>query len=397
MRVSAQAFFKDSVSTLQRLQSDLNTIQSQIASGKRIQRPSDDPIGAARALDIRESIDQLDQYERNTQRVQNRLQLQEESLTTTTDFLQRARELTLQAANATQTNESRGFIAAELRGLLSATLAIANAQDDNKQFLFGGFQTSTPPYSEDATGFNYNGDQGQRSVQIGPSRRIADSEAGDRIFGRLREGNGQIVARPAATNTGESTIVVSNVGDVGGYNYERYDIVFTASDTYEVRDDVGGVVSTGVFDANDSIAIGDFRLKITGTPVIGDSFSVDPSGQTDVFSVLDRIASTLEAGTPSSQTTAGFQTEMDAGLAGLDQALQSVLTVRSETGIRLGVAETTLDSNSGTRLLLQSSLSDIEDVDYTAAISALSQQATALEAAQQSFVRIQGLSLFNFL
>ncbi|MFK8053600.1 MAG: flagellar hook-associated protein FlgL [Woeseiaceae bacterium] len=397
MRVSAQAFFKESVSTLQRLQSELNNIQQQIATGRRIQSPSDDPVGASRALDIRESVGQLDQYERNSELAVSRLRLQEQSLTTTTGFLQRARELTLQAGNATQTNETRGFIAAELRGLLDATLAAANAQDSNGQYLFGGFQTSTPPYSRDANGFNYNGDQGRREVQIGPSRRLTDSEPGDRVFGRLREGNGQIVARPATTNTGEGVINVTTLGSLSGYNYERYDIVFTTPTDYEVRDDGGAVLSTGVFESGDDIAIGDFQFNIAGSPATGDSFSVDPSRQTDVFTLLDGLASALEAGTPSSRTSVELQTEIDAGILGLDQALTSVLNVRSETGIRLGVAETELDNNGATRLVLQESLADIEDIDYAAAISALTQQATALEAAQQSFVRVQGLSLFNYL
>ncbi|MEM7613208.1 MAG: flagellar hook-associated protein 3, partial [Pseudomonadota bacterium] len=66
-------------------------------------------------------------------------------------------------------------------------------------------------------------------------------------------------------------------------------------------------------------------------------------------------------------------------------------------GARLNVAEAQVDTNSGVELVLRESLADIEDLDYAEAISALSQQATALEAAQQSFVRVQGLSLFNFL
>ncbi|MEM7764353.1 MAG: flagellar hook-associated protein FlgL [Pseudomonadota bacterium] len=397
MRVSAQATFKDNVTALQRLQTTLNDLQQQIATGRRINRPSDDPLGAARALDLQQSITRLDQFDKNINQATNRLRLQEESLTTVTEFIQRARELTLQASNATQTNETRSFIAVELRGVLDAALGVANSRDNNGQYLFGGFQTSVQPYTRTGDTFTYNGDQGRREVQVGTSRRIADSEAGDRIFGRLREGNGQVVATPAAGNTGTATINTTNTGRVASYNYERFTIAFTAPDSFEVRDDGGTVLSSGAFTNGDEVTIGDFSFTIAGEPETGDAFEIGPSGQTDVFSVIENIAATLAAGTSNGQQNPEFQTAMDAGIAGLDQALQSVLTVRSETGIRLGVTETELDNNASTKLVLQSALADVQELDFTEAISALSQQASVLEAAQQSFVRIQGLSLFNFL
>ncbi|MEN7342249.1 MAG: flagellar hook-associated protein FlgL [Pseudomonadota bacterium] len=397
MRVTDKAAFDQGVAGLQRLQASLNELQQQLATGRQILRPSDDPLGASRTLEIQDSISRLDQFERNNELATNRLRLKESSLATTTEYLQRARELALQAANATQTNETRGFIAAELRGLLDGILAVANTRDDGGQYLFGGFQTGQTPFTRTASGFQYNGDQGRREVQIGQSRRIVDAEPGDRIFGRLREGNGQITAAPAAANTGTGVITINNGSRVASYDYEAYTIEFVAPDTFEVRDDGGALVSTGPFSPDDNIEIGDLAFKIAGVPAAGDVFDVTPSAQTDVFTVLDNLASALEAGSPNGETTPQLQTATDAGLAGLDQALNTILGVRSELGVRLSVAETELDRSASTKLLLQEQLANLQDLDYTAAISALTQQTTALEAAQQSFVRIQGLSLFDLL
>lgn len=397
MRVSAQSFFNESVSTLQRLQSELNTLQQQVASGRRIQRPSDDPLGTARALNLREAVGAYDQFERNTNIGSGRLQLQEQTLTDVTSLLQRARELTLQAGNATQNNETRGFIATELRQLLDATLALANTRDNNDLYLFSGFQTSEQPFSRTAGGFVYNGDSGQRRVQIGPGRTLADSDPGDRIFARLREGNGQVVAEPASGNSGEGVMTITNTESVASYNYETFAVNFVAPDAYEVRDSGGVLIASGAFSEGDSISIGDLNLRVDGQPAAGDSFALRPSQQTDVFSVIERIASELEAGTPGGRTTAAFQSAIDAGLNGLDKAMTAVLTARTDTGIRLGVADSQRDTNASAKLILQESLSQVEDLDYAAAISALTQQATALEAAQQTFVRVQGLSLFNYL
>ncbi len=397
MRVSTQAFFQNSIATLQRLQSDLNNIQTQVATGRRIQRPSDDPVGAARSLNLRESLETIDQYQRNTSQARSRLQLEEQTMTDTTQLLQRARELALQASNATQTNETRQFIATELRQSVDALLGLANTRDSNDEYLFGGYQTSTEPFSRSSGGFVYNGDQGQRLVQISSSRQLAASDPGDKIFSRIREGNGQIQVGANVANAGTGVIYSDSTVAVQTYNYESYDIDFPTPGDYEVRDGVGALIASGTFSAGDSIAFDGLSFRIDGTPASGDTFAIRPADNTDVFSVIDRIATVLEQGATTESQRALLDNEINRGISGLDQSLNRVLEVRTTIGSRLNTAEGQLDANAGASIILQESLSEIEDLDYAEAISALTQQATALEAAQQSFIRVQGLSLFNFL
>ncbi|MEL6448204.1 MAG: flagellar hook-associated protein FlgL [Pseudomonadota bacterium] len=397
MRVSTQAFFENNVLTLQRLQRSLNDLQEQVATGRQIQRPSDDPVGSARALNLRESIDSVEQFQRNAGLAESRLRLEEETLTGVTDLLQRTRELALQASNATQTNESRDFIAAELRQSLDQLLALANTRDASDEYLFAGYQTQTQPFTRTAAGYSYNGDQGQRFVSISRTRQIPDSDSGDRIFGRIREGNGQVLATPSAANTGTGTIFNNDAAGVTGYNFEAYQITFTAADAYEVRDGGGILVASGAFTAGDSIAFGGLDVRVEGSPATGDVFDVGPSPNTDMFSIIDRLVTALEAPATSDAERAGQDASINRGIEGLDQALSRVLEVRTGVGSRLATIESQVDANAGATLVLQESLADIEDLDYAAAISALTQQATTLEAAQQSFLRIQGLSLFRLL
>ncbi|MEO0574595.1 MAG: flagellar hook-associated protein FlgL [Pseudomonadota bacterium] len=397
MRVSTQAFFNNSIANLQRLQTGLTDIQEQIATGRRIQRPSDDPVAAARLLDYRQSVETIDQYQRNTSLAESRLQLEEQTLTNYTNLLQRARELTLQAANATQDQQTRGFIAEELRQSVLEALSLANTRDATDEYLFSGFQTGTQPYTRSGDTFTYNGDQGQRVVQVSASRQLADSDPGDAIFGRIREGNGQLLATSDAANTGTGVILNDSASDVPGYAYERYAISFTATDAYEVRDDGGVLVTSGSYTDGDSITFNGISVSIEGAPAIGDNFAVDPSPNTDVFSALTNLAIALENGTDNPASRATTDNSINRGLNALDQSIDKVLTARTAIGARLSVAETQLDINAGTKLVLQSSLADIEDLDYAAAISSLAQQSSALEAAQQSFIRVQSLSLFNFL
>ena len=113
MRVSTQGSYLTGLTAIQRLQAALDQTQRQISSGRRILKPSDDPIAASRAIELRESISRLSQFDRNANIGTNRLAQEESVLTSVNDVLQRVRELSLQANNATQSNESRGQIAVE--------------------------------------------------------------------------------------------------------------------------------------------------------------------------------------------------------------------------------------------------------------------------------------------
>lgn len=397
MRVSSQSVVNNSITTLQRLAASLAAKQEQIATGRRIQRPSDDPVGSAQALDLRQSIASLDQYARNANIAENRLRLEEDVLATAGDVIQRVRELSLQAANATQTDETRATIAVELRQRLDELLSLANTRDAEGEYIFSGFQTSTAPFARSGGRYVYNGDSGQRLVSLSDSRQIAESDPGVDVFGRVREGNGRFSVAPAAGNAGTGVADESSVVDPAAYNYDTYRIRFTAPGAYDVLDDSGTTVTSGTFASGDTISFNGVQVALSGVPAAGDEFSVSPSANTNVFAVIDGLASALEQGRSTPAAKAVLGNEINYAINGLDQAFTNVLETRTRVGSRLAAIETQVDSNESVKLLLQGTLSGIEDLDYAEAISELTQEAAALEAAQQSFVRIQGLSLFNYL
>lgn len=397
MRVTNQGFFKNAVASIQDLQRELNAVQEQIATGRRIQQPSDDPNGAARILDYQESLATLTQYQRNTELASNRLRLSEDTLTRATNALQRVRELTLQAANASQTNETRTFIATELRASVDELLSLANTRDASDQFLFSGFQSGTQPFSRQGAGFVYNGDDGQRFVQVSASRQLSDTNSGDEIFGRIREGNGQILVTPGGANQGTGVAINEVLTRVQGYGFEQFQIEFIDPQNYEVRDGGGAVLATGTFEPGQSIDVGPTQIRINGEPEAGDVFDIGPAPNRDVFSIVDDIADALLTGTSDAASRAVLDSAITRGLDGLDRSLERVLEVRTSIGSRLAAAESQIDTNLGTELVLQEALAGVQDLDLAEAASRLAAQAAALEAAQQSFIRLQSLSLFNFL
>lgn len=382
---------------MQQLQSAINHTQLQIASGRRILSPSDDPIASARTLDMQESVARLDQFERNSDILGNRLGFEESALGNVNNALQRVRELAIQANNATQSNETRSLIAIEMREQLDSLMQLANQQDGNGRYLFSGNMDDTEPVSRNGSVFNYNGDQGQRMIQIGDARQIADGDPGSDTFFRVKSGNGTFAATPAAANSGTGVLDGGSVTDTTIYNPGQFTIRFVDPDNYEVLDSGAAVVATGTFESGGTIAFNGIQLSIEGEPAAGDEFDVSPSVNDNMFAMIDDLATAVESIVLNETSRAAMHNGINAGILAIDQAIGNVIDTRTSVGSRLAAIDGQNDANASTILTLQETIADLQDLDYAEALSRLTVEASTLEAAQQSFLRIQNLSLFNYL
>ena len=111
MRISTSQMYTNSVTSMLNQQSKLAATQQQLSTGKRILTPSDDPVGAVRSLELSRAQEQTEQYMRNSELLDSRLRLEESVVGSSIDVVQRIRELTIQANNDSQSNESRLSIA----------------------------------------------------------------------------------------------------------------------------------------------------------------------------------------------------------------------------------------------------------------------------------------------
>jgi flagellar hook-associated protein 3 FlgL len=164
-------------------ESALSKTQMQIATGRRIVSPSDDPVGTTQIFPLNEVIEKNKQYLKNSDAAESRLALEEKTLSSVTNLLQRVNELAVQGNNDTNSAEDRNAIAQELRQHLQTLMGFANTKDANGEYIFAGHAVTTEPFAEAPAGtFTYQGDGGQRSVQIGESRLVAVGDAGDDVF-----------------------------------------------------------------------------------------------------------------------------------------------------------------------------------------------------------------------
>ncbi len=162
MRLSTQSYYNRSVAAMLEQQSALSKIQNQVASGKRVSSPADDPIAAVHIMELERSKQEYEQYDKNSSLARNRLNLEENSMADAGTVMLRVRELVLQASNiGTLSDSDRESIAMELASRLEQMQDIANRQDGNGEYLFAGFSTLTQPFAGASSGnVVYVGDQG---------------------------------------------------------------------------------------------------------------------------------------------------------------------------------------------------------------------------------------------
>jgi flagellar hook-associated protein 3 FlgL len=140
------------------------------------------------------------------------------------------------------------------------------------------------------------------------------------------------------------------------------------------------------------------QLTIQGQPADGDSFTVQASTNQDLFQTIYDLITTLETtGGGSSTSNTQLANGLNTALSNLDNGLDNILRVRAAIGSRLREVDSTQASQADLVLQYQTTLSELRDLDYTKAISELTQQQIILEAAQKSFVLVQGLSLFDYV
>lgn len=397
MRISTAGFHSASLAQILAKSSALAKTQNQIAAGTRILTPADDPIGAAQALEIDRALAESKQHERNTTAATNRLSFEEQALTDASSLLQRVRDLTVEANNPTLDDAARRSIMSEVQVRLQDLVDIANRRDTNGEYLFSGYSTLTRPFAVNGASVAYNGDQGARVLQTGPSQRIVDGHPGSEVFMNIKQGNGTFVTGAAGTNAGGGTIDGGSVVDLTAWTPGDYTIHFLSPTTYEVLDSTSTQVTSGTYSQGGSIAFNGIEVRIDGTPETDDVFTISPSGTEDMFTTVNNLLTSLQRPSDSTAENALFATEMGTTLAQIDNAMERLRDIRSEVGARLSVLTDATDTQADRQLDLKTQLSQIRDLDYAEAITTLNIQLAGLQAAQQSYAKIPGLNLFSFL
>ena len=400
MRTSTPLQFHRGLNGVLNLQAQIQKYQLQISSGKRLTTAADDPVAAAQTLSIGERLGAIEQFTRNANLVDLRLSDQETAMSNTSTLLQRSRELILQGKTRSLTTDDRRFLASEMRQRLDELVQLGNTRNASGEFIFSGTAVDTVPFTTDATGaVVFNGNENVRQVSISEGRTLSEGFSGVDAFMGVRNGNGTFVMDLAAPNTGTGRLINDTLVSATSYVPHDFRIQFTAADTFDVIDDTAGttVLAAQPYTADSAIAFNGLSVAVTGAPAAGDSFTVKPSANQSMFATLRTAIAAMELDATSPALAARQAFDLDRSLSDIDQALSNVIALRASVGARQNTISSQVSTNEDLTMQLKLVRSHLEDADPVAAISELARQSQALEAAQQVFVKVQSLSLFNYL
>lgn len=398
MRVTQNLEQTQFLTAINQLESNLSTTQNQISSGKAFTTASQNPVAAGLVTGYNQALAQSQQYDTNSSSAQGSLNTEDSALTQVQSALQSLRDLALEANSGTESSQGLSAIATQAAQIQSSLLGLANTQDGSGNYIFGGYSTQTQPFTLTATGATYNGDQGQRQVQIAAGQTVVVGDNGDLLFNQVKTGNGTFVASAAAANTGTGVVGATTVSDPAAYTGGTYAINFTAANAYQVVDTAtNAVVTSGTYAAGQTIAFSGVQVTLSGQPAAGDSFSVAPSSNQSLFTSVQNLVTALQSPGSGGTAAAQLNNSINSAINNIDQALSQTQTVQSSVGARLNSITTQQSVAGDQQVQLQQSISTLQSLDYASAITSLDSQNTTLSAAMQAFTLTQGLSLFKFI
>jgi len=427
MRVSSKLFNEQQVRAFQNLRADMQGIQEKISSGNKINRASDDPMGAVNLSAAKEQQILIDQYTKNSDVAFMRLDLSDKTLSEFTSVLTRMTELGATAGNGIYDGFGHQAILQEMEQLFEVAVSLANTTDSLGRPLFSGRSSVDVPFSKNVDGsIEYHGDRGKHSVQISESLNVATGVDGGSTFMRIETENGRrsvFDILQSAMNSIETAAQIN--GQANGGNRSRLEFTlpskmeewpFTLSGnkgSAEItariaRDNLGDLVSEiNKFTTQTSVAAeideetGDMILTdVTEGEIIIQDITI--SGQDAASDTLTSyVAFTKLDGNMAPISPTVKLTDRDQLIAynvsSMRAAMDSISIHRSSIASQMGKNEVQRNVLETRKLAVDRDVSALNDTDLAEMITKLQGQMTNLEAAQAAFSKISQQSLFDYL
>ncbi|MEV3844340.1 flagellar hook-associated protein FlgL [Aeromonas veronii] len=400
MRITTNMIYDRNIYSLNSANERLNTAYQQLQTGNKFQTAGEDPAGMSQKMALTKEIDLFKQYSVNGSLLENSLGHEETVLTSINNAMLSAQTLIQKSNNGAISMDDRKAIASELEGLQQQMFDLMNSKNSSGEFIFGGNQSKTQPYIKDANGkYIYQGDPGQRNIQVSPTVQIAANDSGQDLF--------EIVAtrRTASATTANIKVGVGDQGNFDNFYKSNYNSAlpsntYTVSttigppDTYDIKDSGGTTLQTGNYTAGTKIPFNGLELTVSSSAGSSEQFALNPpkndnilNGMSDFITALRDPAISAEA---FEQKIADATVHMKNARLNIDHGL-------GELGGRMNSLEQAMGSNEGLSTLNAEARAKVSEADLYEVISALSKEDAALSASQLSFSKISRLTLFDYI
>lgn len=417
MRISTSEFLLGSLNTMLAQETTVNQLNEEISSGQSLTDPTTDPAGAGLVLNLSDEINHLTFDNNNANAATQSIQSGISVLQQVTTVLNQVRQTAEQAANGTTTAADRASFVNVVQGALQELVQLGNTQGADGSYLFSGSKATTSPFSQLSNGqVVYDGDGSSNQVEIAPNLDVPVSLSGQSIFMDISNGNGSFSVAASGSNTGSAVAIPASVTSASQVAAERlagsqYEVSFAGSGsslTYSVTSGTGapgsagfaassGVVASGAFTAGSDVQFAGMDVQFQGTPAAGDVFTIAPSQNTSLFATVQTLASALNIPQSGPGQSALAQQQIQSVLGNLDQAQTSILLAQASFGANLSEVQTVQGQNTTFSTNAKSQLSATQSADLPQVMANYSEGVTALQAAQEAFARIQGLTLFSVI
>lgn len=413
MRVSTLQSFNRSLESLTDNQTLLRKAQARVlAEGRRITKASDDPIRAIQGQNIRLEMGRLEQFVFSSEAANLTLSKEEAYIASAQKALEEIRVKLNEVKNDARDGRNRESTAKEIDAQLKELERIANVKDENGNYVFAGFKGTTKPFTLDAQGqFVYNGDQGQAKLTIADGVSIVKQDSGHEVFQTVREGNGRFATAASQSNQGTGIINTGTMSDPSQTIDDTYTITLVGLNSsgkfaYQVTDSSNTVIvpasGNSPDDAPEFVSGGEINfngisVSIDKNPAKNDTFTITPSQNKSILNMGQEAAAAARLPVNNDVERTYASNQVDSALNNIDQALEKLRDIRSGIGARKNAIASIVKSNQAFTSELTTQLKTVEDIDFVESISEMVFQSSMLQAAQQSFVKIQQLSVFNYL
>lgn len=184
-RISTHQFSQTGLNSILDAQSQVSKLQTQMATGKRIQTASDDPQAAAQLSSLKSELSRMEVLQRNIDAANTSLSIEESALGSINEALSRVRELSIQGNSSAISDKEREMLALEVDQIFSHVLSLANTQNAYGEYIFAGSSTDTPAYDQEGT---FQGDEQVRELNIAPGITVRTGDSGVTVFEEIDAG-----------------------------------------------------------------------------------------------------------------------------------------------------------------------------------------------------------------
>lgn len=371
-----------------------------------ILKPSDDPTGATKVVRFDEDLARLAQFKKNNVSVKSSLAEQETIMTNINNSLTKANSLTIQAGNGAYSFEDRKSIAAEISLIKDEVFDLMNTKNAQGEYIFAGAKSDQPPFVKNSSGeFVYQGDENVKKVQVSETLKMDTGIPGSglAIFENT-DARSSVTINGTSTATGEYRVASGDSFDkFHNQNYVQvppnpagsndYSLVLGAG-TYQVEDNAGNVLDSGDYTQGEPIEFKGLEFKVDGNAGDSINFSLDAPNKKNILNALDELVNMIQS---SENLSDSYSDKVQTTLYSISQAQQNIGEARSEIGGKVNVLDSVALSNTDQDINIREAKANVSEVDLAEAITELQKQEVAFQVSSQTFTRLSGLSLFNYL